>query len=719
MKQKNALIILSLLLLTAAAGIYGKAIQTVKRDKNNSGMAFVTYAADYEQERKAACLIKSIRDRGGKFSQSPIYVVLGDIENYPCNSLKSKGVTLLPAELDADLLNYPLAIKAYAAAMVERIVGNECTTLTWLDPETLLLGEINDLDLKNNYSVAVKPVFLVNAIGLTPETEPGIYWNAIFSATGLNWKDVPVVESVADKKKIRAYYNCEVFSVNPSLGIFKQWADELTKLIRNKEYQASACKTFIQKLFLHQAVLSAVITSKVKQDKINPLPITCGYPFNLHEKLPADIKAAKLNSLSCMIYETVWENNHNWLSTIGVNEPLKKWITNIYLDFIKIGTNIYRIEGIGNSYIVTTKAGSVIIDPTGAASAPFWFEEIIKKYPLKAILLTHGHNDHKDSIQRWKKDLKIPVIAQKEYVEFRKYHDRLAGFFVRRNSIWARKPVPPNTGDITVTTSIEPTILYTDNYTYKLGGLTFKMIHVAGETPDHSVIYIPELKTAFIGDNYSFQTSFPNIYTVRGTKPRWALDYIAALDTVLKLKPEFLMPGHSIPLTSSKLINKYLTDNRNAIQYVHDETVKGMNEGKDVFTLMKEIKLPEKYNYLNQSYGRVSWSVRGIYEGYAGFFDENPATLYDQPASSIFSDLASLTTTDAILKTAEDYFAKGNFVKVLHLTDAALTKEAANKPALELKMKALKELRTRSRNYIENIWLDYGIRTTEAGLSGK
>jgi len=715
MKRRSIYLILLISGIAFSPVLLGKSNNTQKA-LNKSPMAFVTYVSDYEQERKAACLIKSIREKGGRYSQSPIYVVLGDYENYPCTSLKSKGVTILPLELDADLLNYPLAIKAYAAAKVEKIVEKGFETLTWLDPKTLVLGEINDLYLSDRYSVSIKPVFLVNAIGLTPDAAPNEYWAPIYNSLGLNIKNVPLVKTVSDGKEIRAYYNCEVFSINPSLGIFTQWADELTKLIRNKEFQASACKTFLQKLFLHQAVLSGVITSKVKQENIYPLPITCGYPFNLHEKLPADKKAVKLNSLTCMIYENVWETNYNWLNSIGADEPMKKWIMNIYLDFIKIGSNIYRIEGIGNSYIVTTKTGSVIIDPSGAASAPFWFEEIIKKYPLKAILLTHGHADHKDNISFWKKDLKIPVIAQKEYAEFWGYNDRLAGFFARRNAIWARKPIPPNTVDIKITTPIEPTILYGDNYTYKLGGLTFNMIHVGGETPDQSVIHIPELKAAFIGDNFGFITSFPNIYTLRGTKPRWALDYIAAQDLVLKLKPEFLMPGHNNPLQSGKMIQKYLTDNRNAIKYVHDETVKGMNAGKDVFTLMKEIKLPEKYNYLNQSYGRVSWSVRGIYEGYAGFFDENPATMYDQPSASIYSDLASLTTTEAILKTAEDYFKQGYFVKVLHLTDAALTKDAKNKPVLELKLKALKELRVRSRNYIENIWLDYGIRIVEDNI---
>ena len=62
------------------------------------------------------------------------------------------------------------------------------------------------------------------------------------------------------------------------------------------------------------------------------------------------------------------------------------------------------------------------------------------------------------------------------------------------------------------------------------------MLSTPGETPDHLTVWVPKYKAAFIGDNY--YESFPNIYTLRGTKPRWALDYIASLDKVLALKPE-------------------------------------------------------------------------------------------------------------------------------------------------------------------------------------
>ena len=62
---------------------------------------------------------------------------------------------------------------------------------------------------------------------------------------------------------------------------------------------------------------------------------------------------------------------------------------------------------------------------------------------------------------------------------------------------------------------------------------------------------------------------------------------------VLALEPEILLPSHGLPLQGNGEITRQLTRYRDAIRYVHDEVVKGMNAGKDVWTLMREIKLPK------------------------------------------------------------------------------------------------------------------------------
>jgi glyoxylase-like metal-dependent hydrolase (beta-lactamase superfamily II) len=721
---RKILLICSIFLISLLSASFGRQKNVIrinndnhtiyKQHYNKTGFAFVTYASDYEQERKVKILIKSIRELGGKYSECPIYVVLGDTANYPCSSIKTKGVILLPVNIEPAAIDYPLAIKAYAAAQVEKIVSKDINTLAWFDPETIVLGEIDDLDLTNSSSCAIRPVFLVNSIGQKPDEPINNYWLPILSNAGLNPNDLFEVETILDDKKIRSYFNCEIFSVDPRLGILQQWAKDLTSLIKNSEYQQNVCKGFLQKLFLHQAVLSAVMVKNVPREKMHWLPLSCGYPLHLQERISNEKKTGLMNNLSCAILEDLWNKNYNWMKLIEVKEPLKTWMINSYLDFMKVTNNIYRIEGSCNSYLVTTQKGSVIIDPSGASQAPQWFEKIIEKYPLRAILLTHGHNDHRDSIGMWKRNSNIPVIAQREIIEFINYQNRLSGFFARRNAIWQRKPIPDNLSQIKPC-PIEPILCFDETYNYKLGGLQFEMIHTGGETPDHSLIHIPELKVIIIGDNY--YSSFPNLYTLRGTKPRWALDYIKALDTAVKLNPEILLDGHDSPLAGNNIIKNKLTHYSDAIKYIHYETVKGINAGRSVYDLMQEIKLPAEYDDIGQFYGRVSWSVRGIYDSYIGFFDEDPLSMYEKPISDVYPDLIHLSGgSEAVMKCAKEYLAQGDYFRALGLSGIILNSEPNNKIALEIKLNALKSLRLKSRNYIENIWLDFGTKCTEEKL---
>ena len=70
---------------------------------------------------------------------------------------------------------------------------------------------------------------------------------------------------------------------------------------------------------------------------------------------------------------------------------------------------------------------------------------------------------------------------------------------------------------------------------------------------------------------------------------------------------------------------------------MHDATVKGMNEGKSVLTLMKEIKLPPALD-VGESYGKLTWSIRGIYEGYVGWYDGNVSTMFGPPSQGYVGD---------------------------------------------------------------------------------
>src|SRR4029453_39325 len=239
---------------------------------------------------------------------------------------------------------------------------------------------------------------------------------------------------------------------------------------------------------------------------------------------------------------------------------------------------------------------------------------------------------------------------------------------------------------------------------FRLGGLTFQLVHTPGETYDHLSVWIPEYRLPFTGAN--IYGSFPNPYTLRGTKPRWALDYVESLDRVQSWQPEILVPSHEQPTYGLDTIRPRIQPYPDAILYVHDATVRGMNAGIDVFTLMDAIKLPPELD-VGEGYGSVAWTVRGIYEGYLGWFDENPATMYPvSPQATQRELVALLGGPGPIVARAAELGAAGRHAEALRLTDVVLASDPGNRPALEIRLAAVEALYAASSNINERGWLN-------------
>lgn len=385
---------------------------------------------------------------------------------------------------------------------------------------------------------------------------------------------------------------------------------------------------------------------------------------------------------------------------------------------VKVNERVYQASGFGNTYLVATPEGNVVIDTSSGALARR-HRALLKKVsdaPIRYVILTHCHPDHVGGVAIWK-EAGTEVVAHRNYAAGREYQRRLAGLFVRRNA--AQYNLPPllvrAAADQYLGPGYEATIVFDSAHTISLGGLTFELAHAPGETDDQINVWIPEIKTAFVGDN--IYDTFPNIYTLRGTQPRWALDWIASLDRVLAWKPEVLLGSHMAPLLGAEAIQARLRRYRDAIQYVHDQTVQGMNEGKSVYTLMQEVKLPPELA-MGEQYGRLTWSIRGIYEGYVGWFDEDPVAMYEIPRSAVDADLVELAGgPESVVGKAREHWEAGRFVETLHLLNVVLHADGGCRAALELRIQAYESLLARTDNVIEQGWLKAGIRDAQAALA--
>ena len=173
-------------------------------------------------------------------------------------------------------------------------------------------------------------------------------------------------------------------------------------------------------------------------------------------------------------------------------------------------------------------------------------------------------------------------------------------------------------------------------YRFTLGGREFVVIAAAGaEGADNVVLWLPAERALLSGDFFGPQfPQFPNLFTMRGEKARKAVEYATSIDALLQLQPEVLLPSHLDTVQGTEIIKAGMIKIRDAVQWVHDQTVAGMNAGQSLATLMAQVTLPENLA-LSESHGKVSWAVKTIWEYYATWFHfDRTSELYATPFSS-------------------------------------------------------------------------------------
>ena len=158
-----------------------------------------------------------------------------------------------------------------------------------------------------------------------------------------------------------------------------------------------------------------------------------------------------------------------------------------------------------------------------------------------------------------------------------------------------------------------------------------------------------------------------------------------------------------------------------AISYVRDYTLDGMNAGKTVHELMRDVSLPDALK-IGEFHGKVTWAVKTIWEEYSGWFhyEDGTTELYHVPRSSVNSDLVELSGGAAVLaQRAKAHVEAGRPLEAIHLLDIALDVEPAHRNALETKKAALQALldASGSKNLSETMWLKSEIAATETQLT--
>ena len=390
-----------------------------------------------------------------------------------------------------------------------------------------------------------------------------------------------------------------------------------------------------------------------------------------------------------------------------------------------VGDGIWLSPGLSNSYLLATDDGRVVINTGMGFEGPLHRRayDAVDSSRTRAIVLTQGHFDHVGGVDALR-DESTDVIAQANFTTWRADNERLERFRSRNAAFaWmhaiaaAMEHARELPAGAIAQSRPEPTVTFETRLELSLGGRELVLLSTpGGESTDSLVIWLPESKTAFTGNLFgALFGHVPNLVTMRGDRYRDALDYVASLETVLALAPERLLTGHFDPVEGADRIASEVEALRDATLWVHDRTVEGMNEGADVDSLMREIRLPEHFD-LGEGYGKTSWNVRAIWENYAGWFHHRSTTeLYGVPPSVVASDVVAAAGSVALVSAARARLDARQPVAALHLTDLVLAADPDDADAKSVAAAANRSLLDESDNFWERAWLNRTIQHLEEG----
>ena len=373
--------------------------------------------------------------------------------------------------------------------------------------------------------------------------------------------------------------------------------------------------------------------------------------------------------------------------------------------------------GIANSIMVEGKEGNIIID---ASDSVFEAEKIYSLFnkknsnPIKAIIYTHNHGDHTFGTAFYvnNQDERPQIIAHEDtdyYVQrimgilnpiITERSNRMFGTLLSEEDLINVGIGPSLNVAKSPTGYIRPDVIFNDNLELNIAGIKIELFHAPGETNDQLFVWLPDHKALLPGDNV--YKTFPNLYTIRGTTHRDVIGWVNSIDHMKTFDAEFLFPSHTKPIIGKEEIKEILTIYRDAIQYIHDQTIRLMNEGLYPDQIAELIKLPEhiaKSPYLYEFYGTVRWSVKSIFNGYLGWFNGNPSELDPLSRKERAIRISKLAGGDQmLLEQLYSAVKKEDMQWALELSDHLITLDYYVDEVKDLRKKALIYEGSRSSN---------------------
>lgn len=358
----------------------------------------------------------------------------------------------------------------------------------------------------------------------------------------------------------------------------------------------------------------------------------------------------------------VWDNDSFAFVTgdapVSVNPSLWRISTlNVLQGLYEVVPGIYQVRGLDLAQITFVEGdeGVIVIDPLisaeCAAAALALYRRNRGERPVTAVIYTHSHVDHYGGVKGVTTAEDV-AAGRCQIVAPAGFTDHLVPEWVYASGAMSRRAAymyaaaldrgpygqvgsglgqTSSTGRVTL---INPTMeITTTGQEEVLDGqrVVFQMAP-GTEAPAEMHFLFPDRQALCVAENATH--TLHNVLTLRGAQVRdphaWA-GYLTEMIDLFGGQAEVIFSPHHWPMWGNERILDFLGLQRDLYAYLHDQTLRLLNQGLTGSEIAEEIVLPpalERAWHARGYYGSVSHNVKAIYQRYMGWYDGNPAHLW-------------------------------------------------------------------------------------------
>ncbi|MFE4698031.1 alkyl/aryl-sulfatase [Streptomyces sp. NPDC056738] len=393
----------------------------------------------------------------------------------------------------------------------------------------------------------------------------------------------------------------------------------------------------------------------------------------------------------------------------------------------QVTEGLYQVRGfdLSNMTLVEGERGVFVIDPLisaeTAAAALALYRSHRGDRPVTGVLYTHSHVDHFGGVRGVLTDedvaAGVPVLAPQGFLEHAVSENVYAGTAMSRRAAYMygaalprgeRGQVGAGLGQTTSTGTvglIPPTLDITrTGQTETIDGIRMVFQLTPGtEAPAELNIHFPDLRALCMAENATH--NLHNLLTLRGAvvrDPRVWAHYLGEAIDLFSASADVVFASHHWPVWGGERALGFLSEQRDLYAYLHDQTLRMLNQGLTGPEIAERMEMPpalERAWHTHGYYGSVSHNTKAIYQRYLGWFDGNPAHLWEHPPTDAARRYVRfMGGAEAVLRQARQSFDDGDFRWVVQVVNHVVFADPDNAEARALQADALEQLGYGSEN---------------------